>query len=95
MGWYDPTQKFRLLSSAQPIRTLPYVPADPSLIDLGRSLLVCDTRVARQESGDGQWLAIFVRDEEDCIVAGICGNTWGGCWQIRQLWVEKNLREQT
>jgi NAD-dependent dihydropyrimidine dehydrogenase PreA subunit len=24
---------------------------------------------------DGQGLAIFVRDEQDCIVAGICGHT--------------------
>jgi hypothetical protein len=27
---------------------------------------------------DGQGLAIFVRDEQDRIVAGICGHTWGG-----------------
>jgi len=24
---------------------------------------------------DGAWLAIFVRDEQDRIVAGVCGNT--------------------
>jgi GNAT superfamily N-acetyltransferase len=42
----------------------------------------------------GEWLAIFVRDEEDRIVAGICGNTWGGCFEIRQLWVEKTRRKQ-
>lgn len=33
---------------------------------------------------DGEWLAILVRDETDRIVAGICGNTWGGCLEIRQ-----------
>ena len=27
---------------------------------------------------DGEWLAIFVRDDDQRIVAGICGNTWGG-----------------
>jgi GNAT superfamily N-acetyltransferase len=43
---------------------------------------------------DGQWLAIFVRDEADRIVAGICGNTWGGCLEIRQFWVEEALRKQ-
>ena len=42
----------------------------------------------------GEWLAIFVRDEEDRIVAGICGNTWGGCAEIRQLWVEESRRSQ-
>ena len=43
---------------------------------------------------DGEWLAIFVRDEEDRIVAGICGNTWGGCLEIRQFWVEEVRRKQ-
>jgi GNAT superfamily N-acetyltransferase len=43
---------------------------------------------------DGEWLAIFVRDESDRIVAGICGNTWGGCLEIRQFWVEEARRKQ-
>lgn len=34
---------------------------------------------------DGEWLAIFVRDERHRIVAGICGNTWGGCLEIGQF----------
>jgi len=43
---------------------------------------------------DGQWLAIFVRDDDHRIVAGICGNTWGGCAEIRQFWVEEERRRQ-
>ena len=43
---------------------------------------------------DGEWLAIFVRNEEDRIVAGICGNTWGGSLEIRQFWVEESRRKQ-
>ncbi len=43
---------------------------------------------------DGEWLAIFVRDEADRIVAGICGNTWGGCLEIRQFWVEEARRKK-
>jgi GNAT superfamily N-acetyltransferase len=43
---------------------------------------------------DGEWLAIFVRDGDDRIVAGICGNTWGGCAEIRQFWVEEARRKQ-
>lgn len=43
---------------------------------------------------DGEWLAIFVRDESQRIVAGICGNTWGGCCEIRQFWVEEPRRRQ-
>jgi GNAT superfamily N-acetyltransferase len=42
----------------------------------------------------GEWLAFFVRDEENRIVAGICGATWGGCLEIRQLWVEEARRRQ-
>ena len=40
----------------------------------------------------GAWLAIFVRDEQDRIVAGISGSTWGGCAEIRQFWVEESRR---
>ncbi len=43
---------------------------------------------------DGAYLAIFVRDEQNRIVAGICGNTWGGCCEIRQFWVEELRRKQ-
>ena len=43
---------------------------------------------------DGRWLAIFVRDEGGQIVAGICGNTWGGCCEIRQFWVEESQRRR-
>src|SRR5215470_18650953 len=40
---------------------------------------------------DGEWLAFFVR-EHDRIVAGICGNTWGGTCELRQFWVEESRR---
>jgi GNAT superfamily N-acetyltransferase len=43
---------------------------------------------------DGAWLAIIVRDDNQRIVAGICGNTWGGCAEIRQFWVEEGRRKQ-
>ena len=42
----------------------------------------------------GEWLAIFVRDDDDRIVAGICGSTWGGCLEIRQFWVEESRRKR-
>ena len=41
---------------------------------------------------DGEGLAIFVRDDEERIVAGICGHTWGGYCEIRQFWVEESRR---
>ena len=42
--------------------------------------------------GDGRWLAVVLRDESGRIVAGICGNTWGGVCEIRQFWVEEAQR---
>jgi len=43
---------------------------------------------------DGEWLSIVVRDESDRIAAGLSGNTWGGCLEIRQFWVEESRRRQ-
>jgi len=43
--------------------------------------------------GDGELLALFVREGER-IVAGICGNTWGGTCEVRQFWVEESQRRQ-
>ena len=42
---------------------------------------------------DGELLAFFVR-EAHRIVAGICGNTWGGTCELRQFWVEESRRRQ-
>lgn len=42
----------------------------------------------------GEWLTIVVRDEEARIVAGLCGAVWGGCAEIRQLWVEPSRRRE-
>jgi GNAT superfamily N-acetyltransferase len=42
---------------------------------------------------DGEWLAFF-RNESGRIVAGICGNTWGGACEIPQLWVEESQRHR-
>jgi GNAT superfamily N-acetyltransferase len=42
---------------------------------------------------DGKLLAFFVR-ARDRIVAGICGNTWGGTCELRQFWVEESQRNR-
>jgi len=39
-------------------------------------------------------LAIFVRDDDEQIVAGINGGMWGGYLEIKNLWVCEDLRGQ-
>ena len=43
------------------------------------------------ELADGEWLAFFVR-ERGRMVAGICGNMWGGTCELRQFWVSCGFR---
>ena len=53
-----------------------------------------DFNVAATGISDGRALAIFVRGEDGHVRAGLCVHTWGGCCEIRQVWVEESLRGQ-
>jgi GNAT superfamily N-acetyltransferase len=43
--------------------------------------------------GGGEGLGFFLR-AGDRIMAGICGNTWGGTCELRQFWVEESHRNR-
>ena len=43
---------------------------------------------------DALGLAVFGRNVQSEIVAGLCGHTWGGCCEIRQVWVNEKDRGQ-
>ena len=67
-------------------------PATDQVQYLEDRIYAFNSRVTRITGGE--WLAIFVRDDHGHIVAGICGNTWGDCCEIRQFWVEESRRRQ-
>ncbi len=41
---------------------------------------------------DALGLSVFGRDAEGEVIAGLCGHTWGGCCEIRQVWVREASR---
>jgi GNAT superfamily N-acetyltransferase len=43
---------------------------------------------------DGRELAIFLRDDRGQLVAGLHGYTWGGCLDVRELWVREDSRRR-
>jgi GNAT superfamily N-acetyltransferase len=43
---------------------------------------------------DALGLTVFGRDGQGELVAGLCGHTWGGCCEIRQVWVLEKHRGQ-
>jgi GNAT superfamily N-acetyltransferase len=47
-------------------------------------------------TGINDWraLAIFVRDDDEQIAAGLSGGTWGGYLEIKSLWVREDRRGQ-
>lgn len=50
--------------------------------------------VAQTHFHDFQWLGFVLREARGAILAGIAGWTWGGCCEIRSLWVHEAMRRQ-
>jgi len=46
------------------------------------------------EFRDGRRLAIFVRDPQGTLRGGLAGHTWGGCCEIRDLWIQPAERRR-
>ena len=71
------------------------VEADPAVADV-RFLEDCLYAYNVKQTGvnDGQWLAIFIRDEQQTIRAGVEGWTWCGSCYLRSVWVHEDWRGQ-
>ncbi len=69
------------------------VEADPDPADVAwlEARVVEQNAAATGHGGETQ-LAVFVRDEQGGIVAGIYGWTWGGCCELQHLWVDESRR---
>ena len=50
--------------------------------------------VQRTGRDDGRWLAIFVRDADRRVVAGLNGWTWAGWLKVNILWVREDIRRK-
>ena len=71
------------------------VETDPTFEDV-RFLEDCLYEYNVEQTGvdGGQWLAIFLRDDQQTIQAGLKGWTWCGSCYISTVWIHQDLRGQ-
>jgi GNAT superfamily N-acetyltransferase len=67
-------------------------PNDRDVLELKQHLRA--DNMARANSQDGYGIAIFLRDKQHQMVAGISGWLWGECLEIDYVWVQETLRGQ-
>jgi len=74
---------------------IPPVDEDPSYSDIHfLDDRINEYNVERTGITDGKILSYFVRDENGAIIAGLYGWTWGGCCEVRYLWVRQDYRNR-
>jgi GNAT superfamily N-acetyltransferase len=63
--------------------------------DLGRLEDSLDAfNMATTQVFDGRLLTILLKDPDGEIYAGLHGHTWGGCCEIKTLWIAESHRGQ-
>jgi GNAT superfamily N-acetyltransferase len=65
-------------------------PADVALLEER----VAEAAIAAAGLGDDEEFAVFVRDDDGRIRAGVSGLVWGGYCELQAMWVEESLRGQ-
>jgi len=63
-------------------------PADVALLEER----VAAAAIAAAGGGSEQEFAVFVRDEEGRVLAGVSGIVWGGYCELQAMWVDDALR---
>ena len=68
---------------------------DPAPSDLQRlDDLLDQDNIERTGIRDARILAILLRSDEGELYAGLHGHSWGGCCEIKTLWVAEDRRRQ-
>ena len=86
-----PERSVREASEMSDVTLMPVDPTPDEVQYLEDRIYEFNSRAT--DIADGELLAFFVRDG-DRIVAGICGNTWGGTCELRQFWVDESQRHR-
>src|SRR5262249_27130982 len=55
---------------------------------------IYEFNVERTGHADGRYLAIFLKDREGKLTAGVSGHTWGGVCEIQLLWISEPSRHK-
>lgn len=55
---------------------------------------IYEYNASRTGIADGRLLVIILRDGDRNIIAGLYGWTWGGCCEVKLLWVHERWRGQ-
>ena len=53
---------------------------------------IYEYNVAATNIHDGRMMHFAIRDEDDAMIAGLSGWTWGGCAAVEFLWVREDWR---
>lgn len=72
---------------------MPAVIDDPTAADIAElEDSIHAFNVERTGIDDGRLLAIVLRDPDGCLQAGLHGHTWGGCCEVKVLWIAEAHR---
>ena len=53
---------------------------------------LAEAAIEAVDVGEEREFGIFIRDDDQRVLAGASGSVWGGCCQVHALWVDGSLR---